>query len=78
MSSNFHPPALSGVVTFQGIPVGGLAIPEENTQEFIVEFQRQYQSLGLAAHLLPGCKLLNRLPILPNPQKPQDPHDPDS
>lgn len=78
MSSNYHPPALSGVVTFRGVPVGSLAIPLENIEEFIQEFDQQYRSLGLSARVLPESKLACELPSFPNPQTKPNPHDPDS
>lgn len=78
LSSNYHPPALSGVVTLRGIPVGSLAIPRENSEEFIWEFDQQYRSLGLSARMIPSSKLTSDLPSLPKADKTPNPHDPDS
>ncbi|MFN6302798.1 MAG: hypothetical protein ACK42H_11470 [Planctomycetota bacterium] len=78
LSSNYHPPALSGVVTLRGIPVGSIAIPKDSSEEFIQEFELQYRSLGLGARMIPSSKLTSDLPSLPKPNKNQNPHDPDS
>ncbi|MFZ4082735.1 MAG: hypothetical protein ACOYKN_16020 [Pirellula sp.] len=78
MSSNHHPPPLSGVVTQRGIPVGGLAIPSLNSSEFIQAFNQQYESLGLHARVLPGLKSNASLPIPPDPQTDGIPYDPNS
>lgn len=40
------------MVLHKGIPIGGLAIPTENSDEFIQVFRTEYQSLGLDAKLL--------------------------
>lgn len=78
MSSNRHPAPLTGVVTQQGIPVGGLAIPPEMAAEFIQAFEREYQTLGMGARWIPGGKLSAKLPNSPDPQTDVIPNDPDS
>lgn len=78
MSSNHKPTPLSGVVTQRGIPVGGLAIPQDRPQEFIEAFLQQYQSLGLGAYLLNQRKLAGNPLKFPDRQSQDIPHDPDS
>ena len=71
LSSNHRPLPLPGVVTQRGIPVGALAIPPDHPDEFIRDFNRSYETIGLHASLL-------RLPSFPSPQSEPSPDNPDS
>lgn len=82
VSSNRKPQALSGVILQKGIPIGGLAIPSENSDEFIRVFCLEYQALGLDAKLVASSpsplEMLGRCTKAPDRQTQANPYNLDS